>query len=150
MLPNARLDKSFWAKAIEYASHLLNRLPMSVIGGKTPLEIWSGGAACDYGSIRVFGCPAYVNVKKDMLDSKVKGYKLRDQKKRVYLKQTCHIGWGFSYEAYRLPASGDEEDQSSIVAGGGWYYSTLSSWFSIIWDSIGRDTGWRLSSRYGY
>ena len=38
---------------------------------KTPLEIWSGRATPDHGSLRVFGCPAYVDVKKDMLDSKV-------------------------------------------------------------------------------
>jgi len=35
------------------------------------LEIWSGGAARDHGSLRVFGCLSYVDVKKDMLDSKV-------------------------------------------------------------------------------
>jgi len=35
-----------------------------VIGGKTPLEIWSGGAARGHGSLRVFGCPAYVDVRK--------------------------------------------------------------------------------------
>ena len=76
------------AKAIEYASHLLNRLLTTEIGDKTPLEIWLGGAARDLGSLRAFGCPIYVDVKKDMLDSKVnklvfcsykkdlKGYKL--------------------------------------------------------------------------
>ena len=70
-----------------YASHLLNRLSMTAIGGKTPLEIWSGGAARDHDSLRVFGCPAYIDVKKDMLDSKVNklvflGYKedLKDYK----------------------------------------------------------------------
>ena len=52
------------------------------------MEIWSGGAARDHGSLRIFGCPAYVDVKKDMLNLKVnklvflgykkdlKGYKL--------------------------------------------------------------------------
>jgi len=54
-----------------YANHLLSRLPMTAIGGKTPLEIWSGGATRDHGSHKVFDCPAYVDVKKDMLDSKV-------------------------------------------------------------------------------
>jgi len=39
LLSNASLDKSFWAETIEYTSHLLNRLPMTVIGDKTPLEI---------------------------------------------------------------------------------------------------------------
>ena len=71
-----------------YASHLLNRLPKTTIGGKILLEIWSGGAANDNGSLRVFGCPACFDVKNDMLDPKVnkliflgykkdlKGYKL--------------------------------------------------------------------------
>ena len=102
LLSNASIDKSFWAEAIEYASHLLNRLPTIAIGGKTSLKIWSGGAACDHNSLRVFSCPAYVDVKKDMLDSKVNklvflGYKedllqiMGSEKQRVYLEQTCHI-----------------------------------------------------------
>ena len=70
-MSNASLDKSFWAESIKYASHLLNKLLMTVIRDKTPLEIWSGGAARDHGSLRVFSCPAYVDVKKDMLDSKM-------------------------------------------------------------------------------
>ena len=43
LLSNARLDKSFWAEAIVYASHLINGLSSTAIGGKTPLEVWSGG-----------------------------------------------------------------------------------------------------------
>ena len=35
-LSNAGLDKSFWAEAIVYASHLMNR--STAIGGKAPLE----------------------------------------------------------------------------------------------------------------
>ena len=53
-----------------YTSHLLNKLPMTTIGDKAPLEIWSGGAARDHDSLSVFGCPAYVDIKKDMLDPK--------------------------------------------------------------------------------
>jgi len=47
-LSNARLDKSFWAEAIVYASHLINGLSSTAIGGKTLLDMWSGGAAQDY------------------------------------------------------------------------------------------------------
>ena len=54
LLSNVSLDKSFWVEAIVYASHLLNRLLTTVIGGKNPLEIWSGGASRDHGSLRVF------------------------------------------------------------------------------------------------
>ncbi|KAH0645930.1 hypothetical protein KY284_033814 [Solanum tuberosum] len=38
MLSNAGLGKEFWAEAITYACHLINRLPSAAIGGKTPLE----------------------------------------------------------------------------------------------------------------
>ena len=80
-----------------YASHLFNRLLTTAIRGKTPLEIWSGGAARDHGSLKVFGCPTYVDVKKDMLHSKVnklvflgykedlKSYKLWDPKNKVFV-----------------------------------------------------------------
>jgi len=37
LLSNVSLDKSFWAEAIEYISHLLNRLLTTAIAGKTPL-----------------------------------------------------------------------------------------------------------------
>ena len=42
MLSNAGLDKKFWAKAVSYASYLVNRLPSAVIRDKTPMEMWSG------------------------------------------------------------------------------------------------------------
>ena len=55
LLFNAQLDKSFSAEAIVYDSHLLNRPLMTAIGGKTPLDIWSSGAARDFSLLRVFG-----------------------------------------------------------------------------------------------
>ena len=63
MLSNARLDKSFWAEAIVYASHLINGLSSTAIGGKTPLEVWSEKAAQDHGLPREFGSPAYFSAK---------------------------------------------------------------------------------------
>ena len=39
LLSNAQLDKSFWDEAIVYASHLINELLSTAIGGKTPLEV---------------------------------------------------------------------------------------------------------------
>jgi len=54
LLSNAWLDKSFWAEAVVYASYLINGLSSTVIGGKTPLNIWSGGAAQDYDLLRAF------------------------------------------------------------------------------------------------
>ncbi|KAH9721062.1 Integrase catalytic domain-containing protein [Citrus sinensis] len=90
MLSNASLDKKFWAEAVSYASHLVNRLPSAAIGGKTPMEMWSGKYAQDYDSLRVFRCPAYYHVKDGKLDPRarktifvgfkggVKGFKLWD------------------------------------------------------------------------
>ena len=68
MLSNSRLDKKFWAEAVNYASHLINRLPSAVIGGKTPMEMWSEKHAQDYDSLCIFRCPAYYHVKDGKLD----------------------------------------------------------------------------------
>jgi len=63
LLSNARLDKSFWAEVIVYASHLINGLSSTAIGGKTPLDICSGEAAQDYNMLRVFESPTYFSAK---------------------------------------------------------------------------------------
>ena len=39
MLSNARISKNFWAEALAYTYYLVNRLPSSAIGGKTPLKV---------------------------------------------------------------------------------------------------------------
>ena len=53
MLSNAELGREFWAEAVTYAQHLVNRLPSSAIDDKTPLEVWSGKPATDYDSLHV-------------------------------------------------------------------------------------------------
>ncbi|KAH9687282.1 hypothetical protein KPL70_014707 [Citrus sinensis] len=40
MLSNAGLGKEFWAEAVVYACHLINRLPSTAIEGRTPMEMW--------------------------------------------------------------------------------------------------------------
>ena len=72
MLSNAGLGKEFWAEAITYASHLINRLPSIAIDGKTPLEQWYGKPANDYDSLHVFGSIAYYHVKESKLDPRAK------------------------------------------------------------------------------
>ena len=98
MLSNAGLGKEFWAEAVTYAGHLINRLPSGAIGGKTPLEKWSGEPAKDYDSLHVFGSTAYYHVKESKLDprakkaifvgiaSGIKGYKLwcLESKKMIF------------------------------------------------------------------
>ena len=55
-----------------YACHLINRLPSTAIGGKTPLEKWSDKPATDYETLHVFGCTAYYHVKESKLDPRVR------------------------------------------------------------------------------
>ena len=72
LLSNVKLDKSFWAEAIVYASHLING--STAIGGKTPLEIWSGKAAQDHGLLREFGSPTYFSAKDGMVNPRAKKF----------------------------------------------------------------------------
>jgi len=74
LLSNASLDKSFWAEASVYASHLMNYLSSTAIGGKTPLDIWSGGVAQNYDLLCVFECQAYFSVKDDKLNPRIKKF----------------------------------------------------------------------------
>ena len=46
---NDGLGKEFWAEAITYVCHLINRLPSVAIGGKTPFEKWYEKPAEEYG-----------------------------------------------------------------------------------------------------
>ncbi|KAH9696084.1 hypothetical protein KPL71_023037 [Citrus sinensis] len=97
ILSNASLDKKFWAEVVSYASHLVNWLPSTATGGKTPMEIWSGKHAQDYDSLRIFGCPAYYHVKDGKLDLRarkaiflgfkggVKGFKLWDLEDKMFV-----------------------------------------------------------------
>ena len=72
MLSNASLGKQFWAEAVMYASHLINRLPSAALNVKTPLEVWSGKPTNDYDTLRVFGSTAYYHVKESKLDPRAK------------------------------------------------------------------------------
>ncbi|XP_069148247.1 uncharacterized mitochondrial protein AtMg00710-like [Solanum lycopersicum] len=62
MLSNAGLGKELWAETIIYVCHLINRLPSTAIGRKTPFEKLYGKPAKDYGSLYVFGSIAYYHV----------------------------------------------------------------------------------------
>ena len=59
---------------IIYASHLINGLSLTAIGGKTPLDIWSGGAAQDYDLMLVFGSPAYLSAKGGKVNPRAKKF----------------------------------------------------------------------------
>lgn len=72
MLLQACLNKSFWAEAITYASHLVNPLPSATMDGKTPIEVWFGKPAVNYDNLRIFGCPVYFHVTENKLDARAK------------------------------------------------------------------------------
>jgi len=63
LLSKALLDKSFWAEAIIYASHLINGLSSTVIGGKTPLKVWSEKTAQDHDLMWEFESLVYFSTK---------------------------------------------------------------------------------------
>ncbi|KAG8480295.1 hypothetical protein CXB51_024758 [Gossypium anomalum] len=72
ILSNAGLGKQFWAEAVTYAGHLVNRLPSSALERKTPMEVWSGKPITDYDSLHVFGSTVYYHVKESKLDPRAK------------------------------------------------------------------------------
>jgi len=61
----------------------MNRLSSTAIGGKTLLNIWSGGATQDYDLMRVFGCPAYFTVKDDKLNPRAKKFTFLNIKRKL-------------------------------------------------------------------
>ena len=72
MLSNARLGKGFWAKAMTYACHLINRLSSTAIIYRIPLEVWSKQLVSDYDFLHVFGSTTYYHVKESKLDPRAK------------------------------------------------------------------------------
>ena len=83
MLSTAGISKSFLAKALAYAYHLINSLPLCAIGDKIPLEVWTGKGAQDYDSLWIFGCPTYYHVKEDKLNPRARKDLFRGFKKRI-------------------------------------------------------------------
>ena len=72
ILSNTGLGKEFWAEAVVYAYHLINRLSSTSIEGRTPMEMWTGKPATDYNSLHIFGSIVYYHVKESKLDPRVK------------------------------------------------------------------------------
>ena len=72
MLSNAGVGKEFWAKAVVYECHLINRLPSAAIEGKTSMKMWIGNPATDYDSLYVFCSTAFYNVKESKLGPRAK------------------------------------------------------------------------------
>ncbi|KAL0298504.1 UNVERIFIED_CONTAM: Retrovirus-related Pol polyprotein from transposon TNT 1-94 [Sesamum radiatum] len=72
LMIQASLPKKFWGEAILTATYLINRLPSSLLGWKTPYEILHQRSPT-YDQLKTFGCLAFAcNVKpfKDKFDAR--------------------------------------------------------------------------------
>ena len=61
----ACLPPNLWQFALETSVHIYNRQPFRRAQWKTPIELWSNGKKPSVSYFRVFGCLAYVFIKKD-------------------------------------------------------------------------------------
>lgn len=96
MLFDAKLDKRFWAEAVNTAVYLRNRSPASGLPNVTPIELWTKKKP-DLSHIRIFGSHVMVHIPKEKrlkwdIKSKphilvgysenVKGYRIYDPDKK--------------------------------------------------------------------
>lgn len=94
MLQDADLPKRYWAEAVNTAAYIKNHTTSTVLGDKTPMEIWNGKKP-DVSHFRVFGSVAMAMIpkgKRKKFDAKSrelmfvgycedqKGYRLMDRK----------------------------------------------------------------------
>jgi hypothetical protein len=87
MLPNACMNRCFWAEAPSIACYLITRSPSIPLDKKTLIEVWSGTPS-HYSQLRVSSCTAYAHIDNGKLEpsavkcvfpcygSGVKAYKL--------------------------------------------------------------------------
>ena len=61
MMEAKNLPPKFWAKAINYASYIQNRVPHKQLDGMTPFESWSGHKP-DETHFRIFGSKAWARI----------------------------------------------------------------------------------------
>ncbi|XP_072933025.1 uncharacterized protein [Epargyreus clarus] len=90
LLFEAKLDKSFWAEAVNTAVYLKNRTPASGLDQKTPIEVWTGRKP-DLSHVRIFGSPVMMHVPKNK--------RLKWDKKAV---QFILVGYSENVKGYRL------------------------------------------------
>ncbi|KAK9924400.1 hypothetical protein M0R45_032769 [Rubus argutus] len=65
LLFSAHVPKYLWSDAVQTSSHLINRLPSSVLQGKIPLEVLASHVSLpSFHNLpaRVFGCIAFVHI----------------------------------------------------------------------------------------
>ena len=67
MLSFSGLPRSFWVEIVLTVCYLINKSSFSIIGFKTPMEIWSSHPT-NYENLRIFGYVAYAHVKQGKLN----------------------------------------------------------------------------------
>ncbi|KAK0583590.1 hypothetical protein LWI29_038519 [Acer saccharum] len=123
--PNKDKSNVNVAKALVYASHIVNRLPASALDGKTPKDVWSRQPVSDYGRLHIFGCPAYFHVTKSKLDPRakkavfvgfsegVKGFGLwNSESKKIILSQD--VTFDKSAMLKQIPRGTENENPNSL------------------------------------
>ena len=66
MMHDQDLPTSLWAEATRTAVYIKNRSPHSVLGEKTPEEVFSEEKP-DVGHLRIFECPVFIHVPKEKI-----------------------------------------------------------------------------------
>ncbi|KAL9414473.1 hypothetical protein AB3S75_042861 [Citrus x aurantiifolia] len=92
------------------------RSPSSTIGFKTPEELWKGKPS-NYQNLRVFGCPAYLDIKQGKLDARALkgvfvGYPDRVKRYKIWCKEQgkCIISRDVVFHKYALLKESAEHD----------------------------------------
>nr|GEZ68175.1 retrovirus-related Pol polyprotein from transposon TNT 1-94 [Tanacetum cinerariifolium] len=124
-LYHMRLDRSFWAEALNTACYLINRSSATAINCKTLIEVWSGKPA-GYSKLRLFGCPTYYHVSEGKLDpggekgifigygDEVKGYRIWSPSgRRVILSRDLTFDEDYLFRVKQDPIESKLEDSVS-------------------------------------
>ena len=65
MIHDQDVPMHLWAEATKIAVYVQNKSPHRVLGNKTPEEMFSGEKP-EVNHLRIFGCPMYVHVPREM------------------------------------------------------------------------------------
>jgi hypothetical protein len=90
MLEDAKLERKFWAEAVNTAVHLKNVSPTKAVKDMTPEEAWKGNKV-NISYLRIFGCQAFMHIP----DQQRKKWDARSRK-------LIHVGYCEDSKGYRL------------------------------------------------
>ncbi|KAM1789190.1 hypothetical protein ACFX11_039377 [Malus domestica] len=88
LLQTARLLASFWSYACQTAVYLINRMPISVLGNKSPFELLFGHLPV-ISHLRIFGCACYPLLKP-----------YNDTKLQAKTTKCLFLGYATKYKGY--------------------------------------------------